>query len=99
MEYEGLGRFLSGVKRESTAVIAHEIWSILSEGPATLLIDKLCDSTGYSCHTVRQTVQFLERFGKLQKVNAVYELNPAMFGVAYRRQLQLISSDRLVRSM
>ena len=100
MTYEGRERFLSGIRRASTDVISREIWRLLSnEGPSVLLIDKLCDRTVYGCHTVRQTIQFLERFGKLQKVNAIYELNPAMFGVAYRRRLQVMNSDRLVRSM
>jgi len=64
-----------------------------------MLIARLCDSTGYSAHSVRRTIQFLERFGKLQRIDAAYTLNPAMFGVAYRRQLQVMNGDRLVRSM
>lgn len=97
--YEGRERFLSGIRRTSTDVIAREVWAILSEGPAMLLIDKLCDSTGYSCHTVRQTIQFLERFGKLQRLNAIYELNPVMFSVAYKKRLGVIQSDQLVRAL
>ena len=99
MTYEGRERFLSGIRWPSTELVACEIWETLSEGPTMLSIGSLCDSTGYSTHTVRRTIEFLERFGKLQKVNAIYELNPAMFGVAYRRRLQVMNSDRLVRSM
>ena len=82
--YQGLNRFLSGIKRPSTELVAREIWELLSEGPVTMLISRLCDRTGYSAHTVRQTLCFLERFGKLQKADAVYELNPARFAVVYR---------------
>jgi len=99
MTYEGRERFLSGIKRDSTAVVACRIWEILSEGPSTLSIEKLCDSTGYSAHSVRRTLQFLERFGKLRNSGGLYRLNAAMFSIVYRRRLRLIEGDRLIRSM
>lgn len=52
----------------STEAVTKIVYEILEDGPASLSVSQICLDSGYSAHSVRRALRFLESGGVIQKI-------------------------------